>query len=163
MVELPTMAVAAHSHTIYDASNLHLPTSTFAGTTSTDIWKTTAIDDAVNQFTIGNARKLTLSNSTHTGAIEVAANVGRRLVQVFIADPDKRVPLKDSLLYRGEQQLTDLTDQELFFELDIKKLLDTHNEKRVKIVDKDIKDRTEYLEEVKIRDLKMVVTTVANF
>lgn len=87
----------------------------------------------------------------------------RRLVQVFIADPDERVPLKDSLLYFGDQQLTDLTDQELFFEVDIKKLLNAHNDKRIKIVDKSVKDRSEYLEPAKIRDLKMVVTTIAQF
>lgn len=87
----------------------------------------------------------------------------RRLVQVFIADPNENVPLTSSVLYSGEQKLTDSTDQELFFELDIKKLLDDHNEKRIKVIDKKIKERTEYLEPAKIRDLKMVVVTVATF
>ena len=87
----------------------------------------------------------------------------RRLVQVFIADPNENIPLADSLLYSGEQKLTDATDQELFFEIDIKDILAKHNEKRVKIVDKKIKERTEYLEPAKIRDLKMVVVNVATF
>jgi len=87
----------------------------------------------------------------------------RRLVQVFIADPNDNVPMADSLLYSGDQKLTDATDQELFFEIDIKTILEKHNEKRVKMIDKKIKERTEYLEPAKIRDLKMVVVTVAGF
>lgn len=89
--------------------------------------------------------------------------MARRLVQVFIADPNENVPLDQSLLYSGEQKLTDATDQELFFEIDIRGALETHNAKRVKMVDKKVKERTEYLEPAKIRDLKMVVVTVATF
>lgn len=87
----------------------------------------------------------------------------RRLVQVFIADPNDNVPLDQSLLYSGEQKFTDATDQELFFEIDINSILKAYNEKRVKIIDKKVKERTEYLEVAKIRDLKMVVVTVAGF
>jgi len=87
----------------------------------------------------------------------------RRLVQVFIADPHDSLPLEQSLLYSGEQKFTDATDQELFFEIDIKSILAEHNEKRSKIVNKSVKDRTEHLEPAKIRDLKMVVVTVATF
>ncbi|HEY1980712.1 MAG TPA: hypothetical protein VGH13_11545 [Xanthobacteraceae bacterium] len=86
----------------------------------------------------------------------------RRIVQVFIADPNDNISLDDCLLFKSEEKLTDATDQELFFELDIKDMLEKHNEKRVKIVDKKVKDRTEYLEPAKVRDLKMVVVTVAN-
>lgn len=91
------------------------------------------------------------------------ANSGRRLIQVFIADPDENVPLDDCLLFKGEPKLTDLTDQELFFEVDIKSILDKHNEKRVKLVNKKVKERVENLEPAKIRDLKMVVVNVAQF
>ncbi len=87
----------------------------------------------------------------------------RRLVQVFIADPEENVPLERSLLYSGEQKLTDATDQELFFEIDIKSVLEKHNEVRIKFVNKKVKERTEYLEPAKIRDLKMVVVNVATF
>jgi hypothetical protein len=87
----------------------------------------------------------------------------RRLVQVFIVDPQEAVPIKDCLLYKGELQLTDLTDQELFYELDIKQMLDAHNEKRAKIVDKKVKERTEFLEPARIRDLRMQIVTVAQF
>jgi hypothetical protein len=86
----------------------------------------------------------------------------RRVVQVFIADPNENISLDDCLLFKGIEKVTDATDQELFFELDIKALLEIHNEKRVTIVDKKVKDRTEFLEPAKVRDLKMVVVTVAN-
>ena len=86
----------------------------------------------------------------------------RRIVQVFVADPNENLSLEDCLLFKGEEKLTDATDQELFFELDIKELLEKHNINRIKIIDKKVKDRTEYLEPAKVRDLKMVVVTVAN-
>lgn len=93
-----------------------------------------------------------------------AMNVNtRRLVKVVIVDPNENIPLDQCLLYSGEEKLTDATDQELFFEIDIKSLLAKHNEGRVKLVDKKVKERTEYLEPAKIRDLKMVVVNIATF
>ena len=91
------------------------------------------------------------------------ADAKRRLVQVFIADPDENVPLADCLLYKGEPKLTDLTDQELFFEVDIKTILDQHNVKRVALLNKAVKERTENLEPARIRDLRMTVVTIASF
>lgn len=87
----------------------------------------------------------------------------RRYVQVFICDPNENVPLETCLLYKGEPKLTDLTDQELFFEIDIKSALEKHNENRVGYVDKSVKERTDYLDPARIRDLKMTVVTIANF
>lgn len=89
--------------------------------------------------------------------------VTRRIVQVFIADTDENVPLDKSVLYTGTQKLTDATDQELFFEVPIKEILDKHNAYRATLVNKKVKERTEYLEPVRIRDLKMVVVEVAKF
>jgi hypothetical protein len=94
---------------------------------------------------------------------EIPMAATRRLVQVFIADPNENISLADSLLYSGDQKLTDATDQELFFEIDIKDILAKHNEKRAKTIDKKVKERVEYLEPAKIRDLKMVVVNVAAF
>lgn len=102
-------------------------------------------------------------NKQPTGVVIMANPNARRLVQVFIADPNDNIPVEQCLLYSGEQKLTDLTDQELFFEIDIKAMLAAHNEKRVKIVDKTVKERTEYLEAARVRDLKMVVATLATF
>ena len=90
----------------------------------------------------------------------------RRVVQIFIVDQDERVPLDDALLYLGEQELTDATDRELFFEIDVKDLLECHNEQRAEILDKEASARSGrdvYLEPIRIRDLKMVVVTLATF
>jgi hypothetical protein len=42
-------------------------------------------------------------------------------------------------------------------------MLTDHNKVRTKIIDKSVKERTEHLEPVKVRDLRMVVVTVAQF
>lgn len=87
----------------------------------------------------------------------------RRLVKVVIVDPNENIPLDQCVLYSGDEKVTDATDQELFFEIDIKDMLAKHNERRVKLVDKKVKERTEHLEPAKIRDLKMVVVNIAEF
>lgn len=92
-----------------------------------------------------------------------AAAPTRRIVQVFIADPDENVPLDKSLLYTGPQKLTDATDQELYFEIDIKAILEKHNAIRKELVNKKVKERVEYLEPARVRDLRMVVVNVASF
>lgn len=89
----------------------------------------------------------------------------RRIVQVFIADTDPHIPLENAILYSGDQKLTDRTDEELFFELNIKELLDKHNDLRATIKDKELssKDETVYMEPIRIRDLTMTVVTVTEF
>ena len=90
----------------------------------------------------------------------------RRIVQVFIADPHEDVPLTEALLYKGEAKFTDATDQELFYEVPVAELLRTHNEKRVKWLEKESTKKAGkdiYLDPAKIRDLKMVIVNVATF
>jgi hypothetical protein len=87
----------------------------------------------------------------------------RRIVKVYVADTNENIPLDKTILHRGDEALTDLTDQELFFEIDIKSILDEHNKYRVTVINKAVKDRTEYLEPAKVRDLRMTVVTVAQF
>ncbi len=93
----------------------------------------------------------------------MADNINTRFVRVIVVDPNENLPLEKRVVYNGEEKMTDLDDQELFFELDIKKLLADHNQERVKYPDKKVKERVEYLEPVKIRDLKMVVVSIAEF
>lgn len=103
---------------------------------------------------------------TPLGAKVVAKGVPmskRRLVQVFIADPDENVALDKSLIYEGERKLTDLENNELFHEIPIMELLKAHNEYRQTVVNKKVKERTEYLEPIRIRDLRMVVVELATF
>lgn len=90
----------------------------------------------------------------------------RRLVKVLIADIDPDVPMKECLLYRGDETFTDATDQELFFEVDIKGILTQHNTKRVTWLDKEATKKAGkdvFLEPVRIRDLRMVVVEIAKF
>lgn len=88
----------------------------------------------------------------------------RRIVQVFIVDPDEKMPLKESLLYKGDVELTDSTNEELFFEIEIKSLLIEHNKRRREIEDKkaDSKEK-KYLEPIRIRELSMTVVNIAEF
>lgn len=93
-------------------------------------------------------------------------NPARRIVQTFIADANDNVPLAESVLFKGEQKLTDLTDNELFFEVPINDLLKAHNDKRTKWLDKEASKRAGkdvFLDPVRIRELKMVVVTIAQF
>lgn len=88
-----------------------------------------------------------------------------RIVRVFIADTNENLPVDKRLIYAGKEQTTDLTDQELFFEVPIQELLKTHNALRAQTKDKTLstKDNVTMLEPVRIRDLQMVVLGIAQF
>lgn len=87
----------------------------------------------------------------------------RRFVQVMVIDPHPSVPLDQCVLFRGEPKMTDFDDNELYFELDIRGLLEKHNVTRVKLRDKAMKDREQMLEPARVRDLRMCVVTIATF
>ncbi|MCK1363513.1 hypothetical protein [Bradyrhizobium sp. 62] len=142
---MPTMASAAHTHSTYSADALFANALALGAPVGGIAGAAKALGNPIAQF-----------------QQEKKPMTTRRVVQVFVADPNDNIPLDDCLLFKGDEKLTDATDQELFFELDIKDLLEKHNEKRIKVIDKKVKDRTEYLEPAKVRDLKMVVVTVAN-
>lgn len=89
-----------------------------------------------------------------------------RITKVFIADINDNLPLDKRVLYSGDEKLTDLTDQELFFEVPITDLLAKHNAVRAATVDKKQAEkfgRDIFLEPARIRDLRMVVVDVAKF
>lgn len=91
---------------------------------------------------------------------------GKRLVRVIIIDPDPRIEAEDSLLHKGKELLTELDNQELFYELNIKELLDKHNASRSATEDKKASlaaGKKVYLEPVRIRDLVMSVVEIAVF
>lgn len=90
----------------------------------------------------------------------------RRIIRVYIADKDENIPLEKSILHTGKEELTDLTDQELYFGIPVKSLLDSHNEFRKTVRDKKASERASkdvMLEPIKIRDLVMTVVTIASF
>jgi hypothetical protein len=89
-----------------------------------------------------------------------------RIVKVFIADTNENIPLEKRVLYSGDEKLTDLTDQELFFDINVAEVLSKHNEYRKTVVDKKQAEkfgRDMFLEPARIRDLRMVVVDVAKF
>lgn len=89
----------------------------------------------------------------------------KRIVRVYLADTDDNLPLDRCLLYTGSEKLTDLTDQELYFEIPINDLLTKHNAYRATVVDKKATSKVGkeiFLEPVKIRDLKMLVVCIAS-
>lgn len=121
-------------------------------------------ENAMQQQVVGSfPKRIARSTEPRNDPIIEEKVMTLRMVQVLIADPNENIPLAQRLIFNGDPKLTDSTDQELFFEIDIKTLLDKHNEVRVKIVDKKVKERTEYLEPIKIRELKMVVVSIATF
>lgn len=163
--DMPTMLASNYANNSYSAGAV-MDSAAFLSAQSANQqpppWglDTPAVRAELERLKLDSAR---VNKTLSTIAKEKAAVPSRRIVQVYIADPSEAVPLADSILYTGEQKMTDLTDQELFFEIDIRAILAAHNAKRAKIVNKAIKDRTEYLEPAKVRDLKMVVVTVASF
>lgn len=98
-------------------------------------------------------------------AIRKEPEMSARIVKVYIADPDTNLPLASRILYSGEEKLTELTDQELFFEVPIAELLAKHNAIRTSTLDKrkTTPAREVFLEPARIRDLKMVVVSIAEF
>lgn len=173
---MPQMLSSAHTHSLYSGSGNAIGTIGGTAGMNNAVWQHepgqmmqgSDLNSLLGQaeFQHQNAenqvRKIFNPPSYKQENTKVA-DPKRRLVKVVIIDPDDKVPLDKCLLHCSDEHLTDLTDQELFFEIDIKNILDKHNEVRTEIVDKTIKERTEYLEPVKVRDLRMVVVTVASF
>lgn len=92
--------------------------------------------------------------------------VTARIVRVFIVDPNENLQLTDRVIYKSDEQLTDATDEELFFEANPAALLEAHNAKRRATLDKKASDRANkevFLEPARIRDLRMLVVVVASF
>lgn len=90
-----------------------------------------------------------------------------RVVRVFLVDPDERVPVDKRVLHRSDEMTTDMTDQELFFSIPVNDLLASHNKTRGSV---EWEEKTSEgakskigLKDVRIRDLIMSVTTVAEF
>jgi hypothetical protein len=88
----------------------------------------------------------------------------RRLVEVYVVDPDRNLPVEKSIVYQSGRIMTDSTDSDLFFESGLLELLAKHNEIREKttVMDK-YQGKKIPLEPIKISDLNMTVVTIASF
>lgn len=157
--DFPHMVRSNYSNTAYTIGSAGLMT-----TNDSNIWDQPTIDP--NSWRIGHdLQELNINITEEVDKLAKTAAVKRRVVQVFIADTDERVPLEDALLYQGEPFFTDLMDDELYYEINVKELLDKHNEVRSKIEDEQLssKDEKKYLKKIKIRYLTMTVVTIAEF
>lgn len=170
--DLPSLAKASHSHTSYglgdmSSAGFHTGTTNATNLLGNLVFAAEAQRqvprqlDAALQAQLGGAQQF--AQQLQQPKPKQEPTMTRRLVQVFIADPNENLPLDKSMLYTGSQKLTDATDQELFYEIEIKALLDAHNAFRTTVINKKVKDRTELLEPARIRDLKMVVVDIATF
>ena len=178
MLETPSISGSSYASQIVNMANVCVAggigrshAGVYTGTTSigTPITTTSIAsglayqDEAEIQRRTSELQKMKNINKLANAVKEAQMVQKLRIVQVFIADPDDNLSLDKRMIYKGEPKLTDSTDQELFFEVDIKVLLDRHNDERIKHVNKKVKERVEHLEPVKIRELKMVVVTIAEF
>lgn len=118
------------------------------------------------QCVIGSVTNLDIYSKTFDESLKKEKVVqNRRLVKVIVVDPNENIDLHSAVLVNDAEKFTDLNDQELFFELNMKGLLDAHNVYRTTVEDKkkSTADKTVFLEPARIRDLKMVVVTIAEF
>lgn len=93
-------------------------------------------------------------------------DVNCRIVRIFIVDVDENLPLNKRILHQTEEQLTDLTDTELFMTLGIGDKLAAHNTVRAATLDKKASTKAGkdvFLEPIRIRDLRMFVSAIASF
>lgn len=152
--DLPQFIKSAYGNTNYNLNQV--ATGGWVPTTSTSI-------EAYQQGKLGQAGVVPPQATKPKGQSKPMSDL--RIVRVYIADTNKYIPVDKRIIYSGAEQITNLDDQELFFEIDVKKLLDKHNEFRGTIRNKaeSTKDTIVYLEPARIRDLKMIVVDIAKF
>lgn len=95
------------------------------------------------------------------------SNNMRRVVQVFVADPDERLKAVEAEVFRSDAFFTDLDDSQLIATLPIVEAIEAHNEKRGTIEDRAVSrqfEKTVYLEDdLEIDDFSITVVTLAEF
>jgi len=89
-----------------------------------------------------------------------------RIVSIYVVDPDENLEPKDALVHIKENFMTDLTNEDILVDLELKEALANHNTKRIKIVDEDRSDdrgKEVMLKTVKIKDLIIKINTLQTF
>lgn len=84
-----------------------------------------------------------------------------RVVQQYLTDRNDNIPLEKRVLYKGNEFLTDLSDDELRYNVPVMDLLRAHNEYRVTVRDKAYKDKEVFLEEARPGELCLTTVTLA--
>jgi hypothetical protein len=172
--EMPSFSNAAYSSNTYDStamlSGVGVSNAMWPDLT-TDAADAAAVATAVNEMKLLRARAAGVApRRMPAPTVEVVPPIiqqedkfMRRIVRVFLIDTNESVPNDSAVLHATAEQVTDLTDQELFYEIDVKGLLDKHNAKRVTFRDKSIKSKETMLEPARVRDLKLHVLELARF
>lgn len=156
MTEMPSITSTAYTTSSVSGNQLRMgmvaPAASAVQPRRVDLFKADKFEEDVQLTDFG----LNLKES----------QMGMRFVKIFIVDPTDDLPLAQRVLHNGAEQLTDLTDQELFFELPIKEMLDKHNATRAGTLNKKATDKAGkdvFLEPIRVRDLRMNVTMIAAF
>ena len=168
---MPTFVSGMHSHSTYGGHNMAVGGGT--------AWVSTHTSDYADNAHL--ARREALLNQYVAQQGYQSANTEKkqaklkkepsmanttRVVRVFLVDPDSRVPVDKRILYKGDETVTDATDQELFFSIPVADLLTKHNTFRegFEVEERDgAETKLRKLKPIRIRDLTMTVTTVASF
>ncbi len=100
---------------------------------------------------------ITLSTSrVPSGQIVYAKDeILKRYISIWIIDQDENVPLDKSILYEKAMVFTDKTADEIRAGIPLLNLLETHNQKRLLLKDKEDKP----LKKIRLRDLQIVIKT----
>jgi hypothetical protein len=165
MREMPTLASASYQSSALDTTRLLAPMGIVQQGqrfgVDPGVWQDIdAIELERQRKMLNLPRAAAILKETAT--IKETPMPNARIVKVFIADTDENVPLDRRLLYKGDEQFTDLTDQELFFEIPVSTMLVEHNKRRQTLT-KRVGEKDVPLEPIRIRDLKRVVVNVASF
>lgn len=112
----------------------------------------------------GYSEESSIISKKSTGEKDMATLNNRRTVVVELIDPDKGLPVEDSLVLRTKSLVTEDTDEvtirEVLMKFPVAQQLAKHNEKRATIVNEEILNRTGnevFLRPVKLKDLQWVV------
>jgi hypothetical protein len=120
-----------------------------------------AVDELIQEVNGAKLESIDPQTQGPANMPHMTPSISRRRVQVFIVAPDPGVPADRCMVWENQAKLTDLTDEELWFEealnsaAAIKAALEAHNKWRTGL--------PKPLEEVRFRDLQRRVVTIAQF
>lgn len=86
----------------------------------------------------------------------------RRIVEIWVYDPDHSVPAEQAILHHADRQLTELTDMELHLTLGLPALAKGWNKTRVTIRDLRYPESIVKLEPITPGELCVVIATIIN-
>lgn len=163
--DMPTMNTLNYAHSTYQGvagRGLQAASAvarTWSGDETRDHW---AKKVEVHQQLSALAQTLTEEKGQ-----KVATKPTRRLIRLLVVDPHPSVPLDQCVLYQSDEKMTDLSDQDLFYEIasELMPKLKAHNEKRVTWNERAKADNEKAvkLEPARISDLTMTTVVIASF